>query len=325
MALQSTNSPSRPVQDEWTIITHEEATGHHTDRILILLDSHKTPYPILLDAVPTSSLLLTQLANLEPCQRHLHLVNLTVAMVQSYCQIRPVDLQVAEYTWATLIDLTITAEIMQDPVVETGVLVAMKKKGVVAEQDVGKMYTVVGYEAVSAYRKATGGGDRLLKTLDEIQNVVREKKKLIVTDKLPRAVWGAGSGSSSGKGKTDEADGPKAVVEQKIYSSRQPSIPLSVDALRTRTVGAICRSAMEGTKETRIMGLYCKARSDCVDADPMAHQRIEVHWIQCSAYGDTQVHHDGVPISTFTIRYFNEHMVSVVEVQLDAVPRLLRV
>jgi hypothetical protein len=66
------------------MVTHKEAFGYCTDRILLLLGPIETPYPFLLADVPKHAALLTEYAARPPRERIIRLTTISPDMLVAY-------------------------------------------------------------------------------------------------------------------------------------------------------------------------------------------------------------------------------------------------
>ncbi|USP73215.1 uncharacterized protein yc1106_00489 [Curvularia clavata] len=121
-------------ENDWEIITPEEATAFYTDRITLFLGPpRKQRHHIPLADIPESSTLLTYLATLDPAQRYTHIAEIDMPMIVAYLKSlnRSVDALVIEASWLDIIKLAITAEALQDARMEIKALSALREKELV--------------------------------------------------------------------------------------------------------------------------------------------------------------------------------------------------
>ncbi|KAI8939775.1 hypothetical protein NX059_003516 [Plenodomus lindquistii] len=243
--------------DEWTTVSHADAIGNYTDRILLLLAPTSTPYTIFIPDIPQSSHVLIQLAALPTDQRFLYLPSLTVTMLESYITTRFVDVLVGTPDWKLLIDLAKTAEVLIDEVMHANVMTALRKKASAVGRDGDDMFSPWEYGLVVEFAKATGGGATLLEMLDEVTEKVFGKKT-ISSASARKPVSGGSTGifglvgcQTAGK----ECRSANSVLWKhessalstleykndgnygKEYPVRQATLPPGVEALRSGTMG----------------------------------------------------------------------------------------
>ncbi|KAF2130089.1 hypothetical protein P153DRAFT_385324 [Dothidotthia symphoricarpi CBS 119687] len=155
------------------------------DHILILGRDEVTQ-PLLLTDIPQSSFLLVQLSNLPPRDRYIRLPALTTNMVAAYCELPSVDVLVRERDWMHIVNLAITAEILQDPVVETTAITALKRK---ARAEKACTCEQAVHDHIRDFTRNTGGGVRIVQIMEEIWR--NEKRSFISTTKERREEWKA--------------------------------------------------------------------------------------------------------------------------------------
>jgi hypothetical protein len=219
---EPTPSNSAKADNEWDMVTPEEATGYYTDRITLLLGPSNTTYLILIPSIPKTSVLLTSLANYEASQRYMHLPALTPNMLTLYLS-QPCNKPLVMASWLDIIKLAITAELLEDTTVESIALAALKQKD-------GPLFDHHDFAFARAYQNSTGSGDTLMQTLTSIANQspsaqvpaprLRESKHV---GKFGKSVLKSKMSSVARK----DGDGVRA--------SRQPRVPPSVEALRGGT------------------------------------------------------------------------------------------
>jgi hypothetical protein len=237
--LASPNSEAKhedaEVEGGWDLVSAEEATGYYTDRVTLFLGPHlETRLHILLADIPQTSVLLNYIASPESAHHYMHLTTLEVPMVTSYLEMVGASLGslVRDASWADLFTLAITSEVLQDSVVEGKAIAALKLNSA-STPSLSHGDIAIARE----YQLKTGAGERLIHALEEragrdASPEGAKYKKSVLKNKILAGVKKAGEG-----------DG-------KVYPSRQPTTPPSVDALRSGTVGGfVWPQGSQGTAE----------------------------------------------------------------------------
>ena len=166
---QLVDRPTTAENTAWDMVSHEDAVGYFTDRILLILGSTKVNYQIPIARIRGSSILLMTTAGLAPSNRHIRLPSLDIPMVDMYIGMDSTAPFALEHSWGDVIKLAITAEVMQDGIVEQHAITALKKKEKLVQTGIGGNLTMDEYGIAWKYCRATGCGQWLLKVLNGIQ------------------------------------------------------------------------------------------------------------------------------------------------------------
>lgn len=147
------------------MVSHKDAAGHFTDRILLSLNSDKTNYQIPIACIRKTSTVLTNTAHLPLPDRHIRLSALNIPMIDSYIGMDTTAHLALENSWNDIINLAITAEVLQDRTILAHAITAFERKerlsmGIMTEAD---------YVIAWRYCRTTYGGKRLLATLNDIR------------------------------------------------------------------------------------------------------------------------------------------------------------
>jgi hypothetical protein len=223
-------------EGSWDVVSAEEAAGYYPDRITLFLGPHsETRHSIFLVDIPRTSNLLNYIAMLEPAHRYMHLTALDVPMVASYQDFvgASVDSLANKTSWLEIITLAITAEVLQDSVVEGKAIAALKLKSALADKKSTPSFSDQDVAVVCKYQLKTGAGEQLMHTLEEFATRSAAKS---CAPKRKAAGEGAKYGKSVLRGKSLAGVKKAGEGDGKVYPSRQPSIPPSVEALRSGTV-----------------------------------------------------------------------------------------
>ncbi|CAO2656143.1 Nn.00g049460.m01.CDS01 [Neocucurbitaria sp. VM-36] len=259
----TSNSPSMTDDQlgaDWNEISHEEAAGYYTDRMILILGPTEIIHQILLADIPPSSHLLARFSHLNPSKRCIRLPFLDVNMIDFYVQTHSVDALANEFSWNEVVRLCMTAEILQDSMVESTAIAALKKKGKDLQETREVMYSHIHYQLVRTHYETTGNGLKLLQTLDDIAQAVYAGTRVAGSVSSPGF-----TGAVLSEGKTyrhvagEYGDGvprEKSLSKQKgrgekemEYPARQRNIPPSVEALRSGTVGNVVWSKRKDIKK----------------------------------------------------------------------------
>lgn len=218
--------------NEWDIVSPEEATGYYIDRITLLLGPNNTAYPLLLTSVSNTSSLLTNLATFEPSQRYAHLPALTAEMLELYLEQAGSEVLVKS-SWLNIIKLAITAEVLEDVEMERRAIAALKRRGV-------PLFDHHDFAFARAYQNSTGAGRELMQTLEDIMGRGAVRSRLPRTkEPVSRLVQTKSNGEKYGKSvlRDNMFSIAKRPDPDKEVASRQPRVPPSVEALRSGVVG----------------------------------------------------------------------------------------
>lgn len=148
-------------------------------------------------------------------------------MIDTYRQMKSADLLATDSSWLDIIKLFITADDLQDETVAVTALDALKKKATITE-----LFTQADYTFAQTHYSSISGCLKLEKTLDSIAQSMGAKARF---SKIAKEVPVSGHikyGNSALRGKVlsslvrNKGDG-------KEHPVRQPTIPPSVEALRT--------------------------------------------------------------------------------------------
>ncbi|KAF1843709.1 uncharacterized protein K460DRAFT_290525 [Cucurbitaria berberidis CBS 394.84] len=239
---------NKQLSEDWDLVSSEDVVGYYDDRIILILGADEATYQLLLADIPTSSQLLARVGQLIPCHRYIRLPALDAHMLAAYLHPHSVDALANEFSWNEVIKLVISAEVLEDPAVQTTAIAALKEKARTAKDSLDSMYTHVDYQLAKSHRKTTNGSSKLIQTLDDIAKAVYAKAPKLKSpstasytsappSKYQPDRQGPGNYTNSvlrGNGlirqKQNEAEG-------KEYPVRQPTTPPSVEALRSGTVG----------------------------------------------------------------------------------------
>jgi hypothetical protein len=221
---KATPSNSAKADNEWDMVTPEEATGYYTDRITLLLSPSNTTYPIFLSSIPKTSSLLANLGTYEPSQRYMHLPALTPEMLNLYLSQTSKRLLVMA-SWLDIIKLAITAEALEDTTAESTALTALEQKD-------APLFDHHDFTFARAYQNNTGSGYVLMQTLRKIAN--RGLSTKVPASRFRELKQVAKFGKSVLKTKTSSVARKDGDC---VRASRQPRVPPSAEALRTGVVG----------------------------------------------------------------------------------------
>lgn len=241
-------TPDGADEDWHFVIAHEAGVVYH-DRITILLGPHReTRHYIFIADMPRSSKLLNHVCTLEPAQRHQHFSFPDLSMVKSYLksQSTSVDLLAIEQSWSDIIKLAITADILQDPYMGDRALAALKKKGIFAfaPSNAVLLFKEHDFSFAQEHQDKTGNGKKLIETLYRVAEMDAEKPKRPESE-LPkpqdmRSKPGVCKRKSEGtrfgkcvlRGLRQGTPKKGSDVDDKVHSTRQPSVPPGVEALK---------------------------------------------------------------------------------------------
>jgi hypothetical protein len=246
------------VEGGWDFVSAEEAAGFYPDRITLFLGPHlETRHHILLVDIPSTSTLLKYIATLEPAHQYMHLTALDIPMVMSYEELVgvSVDALVKDTSWIDIVTLAITAEVLQDSVVERKAIDALKLKAALADKTSTPSFSHKDVALARKYQLKTGAGKRLMQTLEELAS--RGAAKSCASKLQEAGEWskpqavdeGVKYGKSVLRGKGLGSVKKAGEGEGKEYPRRQPSIPPSVEALRSGTVQGFAWPDKQGTVE----------------------------------------------------------------------------
>jgi len=166
---QLVDRPTVTENDTWDMVSHEEAVGYFTDRILLILGPNKVNYQIPIARIRNSSVLLVTTAGLPPSDRHIRLPSLDISMVDMYIAMDSTAPFALEHSWGDVIKLAITAEVLQDGIVEQHAITALKKKEKLVQEGISKDLATDEYGIAWKYCRTTGHGEWLLKVLNSIR------------------------------------------------------------------------------------------------------------------------------------------------------------
>ena len=167
-------SYTTPELDDWELISAVETVGLHPDRITMFLGPrYTTRHNVLIADIPNSSLLLRKVSNQSPARRYLYLGKLNVSMVTFYLQ-HSITLQhvlAIEAPWLDIINLAITAEVLQDATVQNTAYGALRQKGVLADAPGNGLgwFKQQEYAVARIFYSSTGAGASLVAVLDQLQ------------------------------------------------------------------------------------------------------------------------------------------------------------
>ena len=160
---------------EWEIVSHEDAMGYYTDRILLVLGPGKVIYHLPTTSIRHSSLILTNIARVPPPDRHLRLPTLDHAMLNTYITLDRTESFAKDHSWSDIIKLAMTAEVLQDPIVAARAIAALKKKEELVVAGAAEPLSVEDYDVAWKFSR-TGDGYWMLMTLNNIRE--RQDRRL---------------------------------------------------------------------------------------------------------------------------------------------------
>ncbi|KAF1839642.1 hypothetical protein BDW02DRAFT_643672 [Decorospora gaudefroyi] len=220
---------------DWDLVSAEEAAGFYPDRLTLFLGPHlETRHHMLLIDIPKTSALLTYVGSLEPTHRYMHLTALDIPMLTSYLELQTLsaDALASTASWLDVIKLAITAEVLEDAVVETKAIEALHRK----QHSLSPGPSLNHHECAFArmYQLATGAGDTLMQTLNAIVNSAGAGRPRV----SKRRPWSGDAKYGKSVLRGQGLGGVKMEGDcGKEHPRRQPMIPPSVDALKGGSVG----------------------------------------------------------------------------------------
>ncbi|CAN9083933.1 unnamed protein product [Alternaria sp. RS040] len=241
--------PSQIDDEDWEIVNPHEAGVSYYDRVTLLLGPRQeTCHQILLVDIPKFSKLLNKLKMLAPPRRTIHLSFIDLSMIKSYLSSQSIsaDVMAIEFSWMNIIKLAATADMFQDTVIEDRALAALTQKAIIAvsPSNAVSLFKEEDFAFASTYHTETGKGDKLIKTLRDIQQM-DERESDIPVMKLPKAGdVRPKSKPEEVKQKVSDTKYSKSVLKDKEFSAakkegddrvhpiRQPTVPPSIEALK---------------------------------------------------------------------------------------------
>jgi hypothetical protein len=294
--LASVDQSAATENADWDMVSHEEASGYYTDRILLVLGTDKVNHHLPIASIRHSSVLLMNTARLPPSDRHLRLPALDSAMLKTYITMDSAAPFAQENSWSGIIKLGIAADVLQDPIVTAHAVTALKKKEKLVESG-GEGLSTEDFGIAWKFCRATGGADWIMMVLNQIRERLDRRAKTarapetqtvqVLTRSQPnrvsppsatgaiavpqiatspsaqnRPILSNTPNLNPGKplriGTTRFTKYSNSAFRSKLLASRtkeeddkwaamrQPSVPPSIEALKTGTVGNFVWPALAG-------------------------------------------------------------------------------